>query len=132
MVSWSNCCRNAARLGAAAALVALGALGPRALAHEGESHEAAPHPVSIRADAEPSTLRAGRIGKIEVKVDIADGYHVQAHDVGESFYVPTTIAWTAPRGIRVGKTVFPVAEPQKVSFDDKPVALYEKKLETRT
>jgi thiol:disulfide interchange protein DsbD len=79
---------------------------------------AAPDPVS-------STMKVAG-GKAVVEMTIAPGWHVQSHDPGDKFLIPTTLDVTPPAGQRAGAVEYPPAVEKALEFaDGKKLRLYE-------
>jgi thiol:disulfide interchange protein DsbD len=70
--------------------------------------------------AEPHLAR-GAGCRIEVVLEIPDGCHVQAHDPGEPFLIPTTLVLDEPVGLRVGPVSYPAGRPYSMEWT--PVVL---------
>jgi thiol:disulfide interchange protein DsbD len=79
---------------------------------------AAPDPVT-------STMKIAG-GKAVVEMAIASGWHVQSHDPGDKFLIPTTLDVTPPAGMRVGAIEWPAAVEKALEFaEGKKLRLYE-------
>jgi len=82
-------------------------------------------PQFVTATVEDASLDAGGAGEANVVLDIAEGYHVHANPASDKFYVATEVRADAQEGITPGKPVYPKAASRKLSFSDKPLAVYE-------
>lgn len=72
--------------------------------------------VTARAQVNPRTA------KLRVVIDIAPGWHVNAHEPLEDYLLPTVLragAAALPKG------AYPAADIQRLGFSDSPLALYE-------
>jgi len=72
--------------------------------------------VTARAHVNPRTA------KLRVVIDIAPGWHVNAHEPLEEYLLPTVLragAAALPKG------AYPAADIQRLGFSDSPLALYE-------
>ena len=91
--------------------------------------QAAPGPARqaqpVTATVEEVRLDAGGAGEASVRLDIADGYHVNANPASDKFFIPTELRAEPQEGITPGKPVYPPGESRKLGFADKPLALYE-------
>ncbi len=87
-----------------------GETGPRRYAGQGH----------VRAEAR----LAGR-DRIEVRLRIAGGWHVNAHKLNEKDLVPTTLKPAPQPGWTFGKVVYPPSVTRVLGFSDTPLALYE-------
>jgi len=79
----------------------------------------------VVATVEEVQLSAGGAGEALVRLDIAEGYHVNANPPSDKFYIGTEVRAEPQEGITPGKPVYPPAVSRKLSFSDKPLAVYE-------
>ena len=85
----------------------------------------AQEPQVVNASAVETKLKAGDGGEAEVKLDIAQGYHVHANPASDKFYIATELQAAPQEGITPGKPVYPKALTRKLEFAKTPLALYE-------
>ena len=95
----------------------------RAASQATPAANAQPQPVT--ATVEEVSLAAGGAGVAALRLDIADGYHVNANPPSDKFYIGTEVRAEPQEGITPGKPVYPPAVSRKLSFSDKPLAVYE-------
>jgi Disulphide bond corrector protein DsbC len=79
----------------------------------------------VNASVEEVKLSAGGAGEAVVRLDIAPGFHVNANPASDKFYIPTELRAEAQEGITPGKPVYPSSVSRKLSFSEKPLAVYE-------
>lgn len=79
----------------------------------------------VTATASETTVAAGGEGEAEIRLDIADGFHVNANPPSDKFYVGTEVETQAEGGITPGRPVYPPAITQKFGFSEKPLLVYE-------
>ena len=79
----------------------------------------------VTASAEPVELSAGKTADVNVRLSIADGYHVNANPATEKFLIPTSLNVKPDAGITVGKIAYPTALRKKFRFAEVPLAVYE-------
>lgn len=79
----------------------------------------------VTASVEEVKLASGGAGEAAVRLDIASGYHVNANPASDKFYLPTELRAEAQEGITPGKPVYPASVTRKLSFSEKPLAVYE-------
>ena len=79
----------------------------------------------VTASAEPVELSAGKTADVNVRLSIADGYHVNANPATEKFLIPTSLNVKPDAGITVGKIAYPTALKKKFPFAEVPLAVYE-------
>lgn len=86
---------------------------------------ATPQPQEVTATVEEARLDAGGAGEASVRLDIAQGFHIHANPASDKYYVATEVRAEPQEGLTPGKPVYPRAVSKKLSFTDKPLALYE-------
>jgi hypothetical protein len=79
----------------------------------------------VTATVEETKLDAGGAGETHVRLDIAEGYHVNANPASDKFYVATEIRAEPQEGVTPGKPVYPSALSKKFEFSETPLAVYE-------
>ena len=80
----------------------------------------------VRASAGEVALRAGAEAEAEVRLDIQDGYHVNANPPTDKNLIGTQLS-VAPGdgGLSAGEPVYPKALMRKFEFDERELAVYE-------
>jgi uncharacterized protein len=86
---------------------------------------ATPQQQTVNASAVETTLTAGGAGDATVRLDIAEGFHVNANPASDKFLVATELRAEPQEGITPGKPVYPRAATKKFQFSEKPLAVYE-------
>ncbi|MDQ3920068.1 MAG: protein-disulfide reductase DsbD N-terminal domain-containing protein, partial [Acidobacteriota bacterium] len=86
---------------------------------------AASQPQPVAASVAEVKLTAGGAGEAVVRLDITEGFHVNANPASDKFYIPTELRAEAQEGITPGKPVYPSPVSRKLSFSEKPLAVYE-------
>jgi hypothetical protein len=84
-----------------------------------------PQPQVVTATVEEAKLDAGGTGEANVRLDIAEGYHVNANPASDKFYVATEIRAEPQDGVTPGKPAYPPAVSKKFEFSNTPLAVYE-------
>ncbi|HEX8352033.1 MAG TPA: protein-disulfide reductase DsbD domain-containing protein [Pyrinomonadaceae bacterium] len=79
----------------------------------------------VTATVEEAKLDAGGAGEATVRLDIADGYHVNANPASDKFYVATELRAEPQEGVAPGKPVYPAGLDRKLGFAEKPLSVYE-------
>jgi len=85
----------------------------------------------VAAAADEARLKAGGAGEAVVRLDITDGFHVNANPASDKFYIPTELTAGPEAGVTPGKPAYPKALTKKFKFADKPLAVYEGRAEIR-
>lgn len=79
----------------------------------------------VQASAAPVTLKQGGTGEAQVRLQIADGYHVNANPASFSYLKATEVEVAQGGGVAPGQPVYPVAVTKKFQFASQPIAVYE-------
>ena len=82
----------------------------------------------VSASAGEVKLASGGAGEANIKLDIAEGFHVHANPASDKFYIATEVQAAPQQGVTPGKPAYPNAVTRKLEFSDKPLALYEKEV----
>ena len=77
--------------------------------------------LGLRARADPEGPRPGDVGRLVVEVTIPDGCHIESHEPGDPFLVPTVLELDAIDGVAIGAVQYPADEI--VTFDWSPTTL---------
>jgi hypothetical protein len=85
----------------------------------------------VTASADAVQLGAGGAGEAVVRLNIADGFHVNANPASDKFYRATEIQAAPQEGITPGKPTYPRAILKKFEFAQTPLAVYEKQVVIR-
>lgn len=85
----------------------------------------APQAQVVTATVEEAKLEAGGQGEATVRLDIAEGYHVNANPASDKFYVATELRAEPQEGVTPGKPVYPAGLSRKLGFAEKPLSVYE-------
>ncbi|HYM00453.1 MAG TPA: cytochrome c biogenesis protein CcdA, partial [Blastocatellia bacterium] len=73
-----------------------------------------------------SAVRPGDKFKIAVQLDVAPGYHINAHVPSAEYLVATNVAFQPPTGIKIEPPVYPAPELKSFSFSpDTKLAVHE-------
>ena len=98
---------------------------PEAAATPAAAPSPTPAPQILTAAAEETRLAAGGSGEAALRLDIADGWHVNANPPSDKFYIGTEVQAEAGGGIAPGKPVYPKGLTKKFEFSEQPLAVYE-------
>ena len=79
----------------------------------------------VKANPQAATIAAGESGEAVVKLQITDGYHVNANPPTFSYLKATELELTPVDGITVEFITYPDPLTKKFSFSEKPLAVYE-------
>ena len=79
----------------------------------------------VKASPQEVTLAAGESGDAVVKLEIKNGYHVNANPPSFSYLKATQLEITPAEGISVQSMIYPDPLTRKFAFSEKPLAVYE-------
>ncbi len=80
----------------------------------------------VKATPQELTVAAGESSEAVVRLQITDGYHVNANPASFSYLIATKLELTPADGIAVEFITYPEPLTKKFSFSpDKPLAVYE-------
>lgn len=79
----------------------------------------------VEASPEELTLAAGEAGALQVRIRIANGYHVNANPPTFSYLKPTELEIQPASGIAVEFITYPDPISKQFAFADKPLNVYE-------
>jgi thiol:disulfide interchange protein DsbD len=79
----------------------------------------------VEVRPQEATLSAGESGDALVRLQIANGYHVNANPPSFSYLKATELELTPADGITVEFITYPDPLVRKFSFSEKPLAIYE-------
>ena len=91
-----------------------------------EAQPKAPPADVVRASVSDVEIATGKATEATIKLNIADGYHINGNPPTFSYLKATELQVEAAPGIIVGQPVYPPAIKKKFSFaQDQPLAVYE-------
>lgn len=79
----------------------------------------------VKPTPQETTIAAGESGEAVVRLQITNGYHVNANPPTFSYLKATELELTPADGIAVQFITYPDALTKKFSFSEKPLAVYE-------
>ncbi|MGH9941814.1 MAG: protein-disulfide reductase DsbD N-terminal domain-containing protein [Pyrinomonadaceae bacterium] len=79
----------------------------------------------VRASAAPVALKAGGQAEAEVRLSIADGYHINANPPTYPYLKATEIEVVPEQGLSAGEPSYPLALRKKFAFAEDQLAVYE-------
>jgi DsbC/DsbD-like thiol-disulfide interchange protein len=84
-----------------------------------------PAPEILIATAQEARLAPGGGGEAVVRLNIAEGWHVNANPPSDKFYIGVEVQAEADGGVAPGKPVYPPAQKRKFEFATQSLAVYE-------
>ena len=79
----------------------------------------------VKANPQEVTIAAGESGDAVVRLQIVDGYHINANPPSFSYLKATELELPPADGIAVEFITYPDPLTKKFSFSEKPLAVYE-------
>jgi hypothetical protein len=80
---------------------------------------------AVTVSAAEINLQAGGAAEAEIKIIVADGYHINGNPASADFLRPTELKIESAAEVTVGKPVYPQAGMKKFDFNDEPISVYE-------
>jgi DsbC/DsbD-like thiol-disulfide interchange protein len=74
-------------------------------------------------------VTAGAELRLALKVGLPEGIHVQSDKPRDPLLIPTALTIAAPKGVTLGKAVYPAATDLKQAGQKKPLAVFEREFE---
>ena len=71
----------------------------------------------------------GRKAKATVVLDIPHDLHANSNNPGSEYAIPTTVKITPLSGVKIGSVVYPRGMNKKFEFSEKPLNIYEGKVQ---
>jgi suppressor for copper-sensitivity B len=100
------------------------ALGGGALAPAAAPQAAREERASLRLTAGRTAFAAGEAARLEARVTVEDGWHVNSDRPTFDYLIPTTLAVEVPAGWPAARVEYPPAEMQTFAFADQPLAVW--------
>ncbi len=88
----------------------------------------APTVVTGHMVLDANAVHAGSTAKVAVVADVASGYHVNDHVPSLDYLIPTDLKLNPAPPVTVGEVKYPKGSPQKFSFLDTAISVYQGKL----
>lgn len=117
-------CSNA---GDDAAKNALNSPGGSQVSSEGKSRDAG----AVRVSVSEATVKAGGSGEAVVRLNVADGFHVNANPASDKYLIATSVEAKPGEGLKVGVPAYPAGVTRQFGFSRTPLAVYEGEVSIR-
>ena len=88
----------------------------------------APKVVSGHLVLDANAVHAGSTVKAAVVADVESGYHINDHVPSLDYLIPTELKLQPAAPLTIGDTKYPKGSPQKFSFLETPISVYQGKL----
>lgn len=92
----------------------------------------APKVVTGQLVLDSNAVHAGAAAKAAAVAEIAPGYHINDHVPSLDYLIPTELKLEPAAPLTVADTKYPKGSPQKFSFLDTPISVYQGKLVVET
>lgn len=85
----------------------------------------------VKAEARPASINAGSSGEAIVRLTIQKGYHINANPPTYRYLKATELEITQGEGVSVTSVHYPPPLTRKLTFAEKPLAIYEGETELK-
>jgi thiol:disulfide interchange protein len=86
---------------------------------------------AIRATIPSVDLKRGERKEVQIKISIAEGYHVNSTPPSFSYLMPTEVVIPEIDGVKIETPLYPDGRLKKLSFAEKELSIYEGDVEVR-
>src|SRR4051794_4665299 len=83
--------------------------------------------VKIRPGESSYTVKQGAAAKLELVLDIDDGYHINSNRPNDKNLIATALKFDRTKGLALTPVAYPKAKLQKFEFSEKPLSVFEGK-----
>ncbi|HUY12149.1 MAG TPA: protein-disulfide reductase DsbD domain-containing protein [Terriglobia bacterium] len=70
-------------------------------------------------------VHPGSSQKAAIVSSVSPGYHINAHKPSFDYLIPTEVKFDNNHAVSIEKTRYPAGKPQKLSFSDDPLSVYQ-------
>ncbi len=81
--------------------------------------------VKVELFSSVDKLQRGSSARLALRIQMADGWHINSVSPNEEFLIPTRVSFDAVEGVTFGRWEFPPALQKKFEFSEVPMAVYE-------
>lgn len=106
-------------------LALLTGLTPWAHGQFGAGLSGGPPPVTVEVLSEADGVPPGAALRIAARLQIPEGWHINAHRPLDEFLIPTVLTIEPAEGFSIQRTVYPEAKLAAFSFSEEELAVYE-------
>jgi thioredoxin:protein disulfide reductase len=85
----------------------------------------------VTVTAAPVTVPSGTRGEARVTIRVRDGWHVNANPAAGEYAIATEVTLAPTGGVTAGVAIYPPGRQQKLSFEEKPLLVYDHEVEVR-
>ncbi len=85
----------------------------------------------VQVSAAPVTVASGGRGEAVVTIRVRDSWHINANPPSLDYMIPTEVSVAPTGGITVGTPAYPAPREQKLSFEEKPLKVYDHEFQVR-
>jgi hypothetical protein len=85
----------------------------------------------VQASVAPLEVSAGGEAMVPVKVQIKEGYHINANPPTFAYLKATEVSAEVGEGLSAGKPLYPASVMRSFTFAEKPLAVYEGETEIK-
>jgi len=81
--------------------------------------------VKVRPGESSYTVKQGASAKLELVLDIDDGYHINSNRPNDKNLIATALKFDRVKGLTLSPVAYPKAKMQKFEFSEKPLSVFE-------
>ena len=85
----------------------------------------------VTVTPQPVTIPSGTRGEVRVTIRVREGWHVNANPPSNDYMIATEVTLTQAGGLNPEKAKYPPGRKQKLSFEEKPLSVYDQEFEVR-
>lgn len=85
----------------------------------------------LTVSAAPVTIASGGRAEAVITIQVRDTWHINANPPSFDYMIPIEVSVTPVGGITVGKPAYPAPREQKLSFEEKPIKVYDHEFQVR-
>ncbi|MBI5168622.1 MAG: thioredoxin fold domain-containing protein [Candidatus Eisenbacteria bacterium] len=79
----------------------------------------------VKASAGAVKLTPGATATVKVRLDVLNGWHINANPPALDYNIPTTVTIAAGHGVAAGKPKYPAPKKQKFAFEDSELFVWD-------
>jgi len=85
----------------------------------------------VTVTPQPVTIPSGTRGEARVTIRVREGWHVNANPPANDYLIATEVTLTQAGGLNPEKAKYPPGRREKLSFEEKPLLVYDHEFEVR-
>lgn len=82
-------------------------------------------PIKTDSYVSLTSVPQGATAHLAIEITMNVPWHINAHDLGESFFVPTEVSFDPPEGVTIDEVVYPAGVEKELAFTEEKLLLYD-------